>query len=93
MLDLRREVLLTANATVGVYWITAQPQYREKYHDFSLQQLLLFASKVSLQIFLTQRHHCSQNAVIGFQLCRPYIKNGLTTNVFTQRNYCIALSD
>ena len=43
------------------------------------------------KIVVTQGYHFSQNAVIGFQLLCPYIKNVLTMNVFTKKTYCIML--
>ena len=35
----------------------------------------------------TQRHHCSHNAIVDFQMHYPYIKNVLLS-VLRQRNYC-----
>ena len=40
------------------------------------------------QFDLTLRYHCSQNAVVGSQLPCPYIKNLLTSSVFSKRNDC-----
>ena len=40
------------------------------------------------QIVLTQRDHCSQDAVIGYQWRCPHVKIVLTTSVLTKGVYC-----
>ena len=62
-----------------------------QYSSLSLYRLLWVPTNLSLQqILLTQRDHCSQSAVIGYQWLCPYIEVVLTSSVLTKTVYCIS---
>ena len=49
---------------------------------------LVTTKKVLTSIVLTQKYHCSQNAVLGSQLHCPYVEDGLMSSLLILRDYC-----